>query len=339
MPDGPVSAVHFASSRPSVRISLEKEAQVAMTKSAILLIVLPSILWFPEQELRNPAASQAPSSGRTASSGSLRQIIPGHYVYSTTTAGRIFNSGVIVTNEGALVVDALDSEAIARAERESISSTTKQSVRYLVSSSFHDPFSKGNIAYADVFKIGHENYGAGLLDQMKRGGASAEEQRSRLPAATFRDRMTLYFGGKELQILYFGPAHTRGDSIVFVPQDRIAYLSEVFFSEEFPNMAQGYGVSWLRVLDAVEALGADIFVPGHGPIPEDPRETRPGLRRMRQILIDARDAIQNGIARGATEDQAVAAVTLQQYEKLPTYAAQREVAVRRMYKELTGNLP
>jgi hypothetical protein len=60
---------------------------------------------------------------------------------------------------------------------------------------------------------------------------------------------------------------------------------------------------------------------------------------MRQILIDARDAIQNEVARGSTEDQAVAAVKLQQYEKLPTYAAQRGVMVRRMYKELTGNLP
>jgi glyoxylase-like metal-dependent hydrolase (beta-lactamase superfamily II) len=276
---------------------------------------------------------------RNATSGSLRQIIPGHYVFSTNSGGRVFSSGVIATSEGALVFDALDSEVIARAERESISSIIKQPVRYLVSSSFHDPFSKGNIAYADVFKIGHENYRAGLLDQMERGSASAEERRARQPHETFRDRMTLYFGGREIQILYFGRAHTLGDSIVFVPQDRIAYLSEVFFSEEFPNMAQGYGVSWLRVLDAAEALGADIFVPGHGPIPEDPRATRAGLHRMRQILIDARDAIQNEIARGATEDQAVAAVKLQQYEKLPTYAAQREVTVRRMYKELTGKLP
>ena len=90
-------------------------------------------------------------------------------------------------------------------------------------------------------------------------------------------------------------------------------------------MAQGYGVSWLRVLDAVEALGADIFVPGHGAIPEDPRGTRAGLRRMRQLLLDARDAIQSEVARGATEDQAAAAVKLQQDEKLPNYAAQREV--------------
>ena len=311
-----------------------------MIKSAmILLIVVPSILLVSAQEPRNAAGSQAPPVGRAASSGSLRQIIPGHYVYSTTNAGRVFSSGVVVTGEGALVVDALDSEAIARAERESISGTIKQPVRYLVSSSFHDPFSKGNIAYADVFKIGHDNYRAGLVDQMERGGISAEERRARLPNETFRDRMTVYFGGKEIQVLHFGRAHTLGDSIIFVPQDRIAYLSEVFFSEEFPNMAQGYGVSWLRVLDAVEALGADIFVPGHGAIPEDPRATRAALHRMRQILIDARDAIQNEIARGATEDQTVAAVKLQQYEKLPTYPAQREPTVRRMYKELTGNLP
>jgi hypothetical protein len=98
-------------------------------------------------------------------------------------------------------------------------------------------------------------------------------------------------------------------------------------------------VSWVRVVDSIEALGADIFVPGHGPLAEDPKSSRAGLHRMRQLLVDARDAIQSEIARGATEDQAVAAVKLSQYEKLPTFAAQREVSVRRMYKELTGKLP
>jgi cyclase len=179
-------------------------------------------------------------SAQAPSPGSLRQIIPGHYAYSTIRDGRVFSSGVVVTSEGAVVFDALETEAIARAERQSISNIIKQPVRYLVSSPFHDPFSKGNLAYADVFKIGHENYRAGLLDQMKRGGASADEQRARLPDATFRDRMTLYLGGKEIQILHFGKAHTAGDSVLFVPQDRIAYLSEVFFNEEFPNMAGGF---------------------------------------------------------------------------------------------------
>ena len=315
-----------------------------MTKSAtLLLIVLTSILLVSARERPNPAASQAPATGRAASqapsSGSLKQIIPGHYVYSTLNGGRVFSSGVIATSEGAVVVDALDSEAVGKAERAAIADIIKQPVRYLLSSSFHDPLSKGNIAYADVFKIGHDNYRAGLVDQMARGKIAVEEQRARMPSSTFRDRMTIYVGGKEIQILHFGRAHTLGDSVIFVPQDRIAYLSEVFFCEEFPNMAQGYGVSWVKVLDAVEALGADIFVPGHGPIPDDPKATRSSLHRLRQLLIDARDAIQTEITRGATEDQTVAAVKLPQYEKMPNYAAQREVSLRRMYKELTGNLP
>src|SRR6476620_2019354 len=204
--------------------------------------------------LSTAAAGQAPPANRAPTSGTLRQIIPGHYVYTQNNAGRLFNSGVVAAGDGVLVFDALDSEALARSEREAIAGVIKQPIRYLVSSVFHDPFSKGNSAYPDVFKIGHENYRAGLLDQMQRGRIPAEEQRARLPNATYRDRMTLHVGGKEIQILYLGAAHTTGDSILFVPQDRIAYLSEVFFSGEFPNMAAGYGISWIRVLDAVRAL-------------------------------------------------------------------------------------
>ena len=107
---------------------------------------------------------------------------------------------------------------------------------------------------------------------------AADEQRSRLPNATFRDRMTLHVGGKEIQILYFVRADM-GDSIVFGAEDRIAYG---FLCEEFPNMAQGYGVSWLRVLDAVQSLEADNFCRGHGPFRltrGKPRRTLPVLRQ------------------------------------------------------------
>ena len=132
--------------------------------AALLLIVLASILFLSAQGVRSSAVLQAPAPGQSTSSGSLRQVISGHYVFSTLNAGRPFSSGIIVTGEGVLVVDALGSEAAGRAERESISSVIKQPVRYLVSSSFHDPYSKGNAAYANVFKIGHDNYRAGLLE-------------------------------------------------------------------------------------------------------------------------------------------------------------------------------
>src|SRR5262245_42152201 len=93
------------------------------------------------------AQTQTPAAGGAARTGSLRQIISGHYVYTTNNEGRLFNSGVVATTEGALVFDALDTEAIARAEREAIANVIKQPVRYLVSSPFHDPFNGGSAVY------------------------------------------------------------------------------------------------------------------------------------------------------------------------------------------------
>lgn len=287
------------------------------------------------------AFSQAPSpvaAGQAAATatpmGTLREIIPGHYVYSVTT----FNSGIVATSEGVVVLDALSSDAIARSQRDAIAGTIRQPVRVLVSSTFHNQYSKGNTAYPDVLKIGHEQYRTDLISLMLREKIPADEQKARLPGQTFRDRMTLHIGGKEIQILHVGRAHTRGDSIIFVPQDRIVYLSELYFENQFLFINDGYGLDWLRALDAVLALDADIFVPGHGPIPADPRQTRQGLVRFRQMIMDVRDSVQKELARGATEDQAVASVQFPQYAKLQGYDAQRETAIRRLYRQLTGKL-
>jgi glyoxylase-like metal-dependent hydrolase (beta-lactamase superfamily II) len=264
----------------------------------------------------------------------LREIIPGHYAFSSGS----FNSGIIVTNEGVVVLDALNSEAVGKAEREAIASTIRQPVRFLVSSTWHNNYSKGNSAYADVWRIGHENYRTDLLGVMQRENVPAAEQKARAPNETFRNRLSYWLGGKEIQVRYLGRGHTRGDSIIYVPQDRIAYLSELFFAEQFLYIDDGFGLDWIKTLDAIDGLGAEIFVPAHGPIPVDPRETRQSLARFHQMLVDIRDAVQKEVARGTTEEQAVATVRWPQYEKMQGYNAEREVAVRRLYRQLTGSL-
>jgi glyoxylase-like metal-dependent hydrolase (beta-lactamase superfamily II) len=109
------------------------------------------------------------------------------------------------------------------------------------------------VAYRNVFKIGHEHYRSALAQLLTEARVSTEDQAAFLPDQTFHERVTLYLGGKEIQVLYLGRGHTRGDSIVYVPEDRIAYLSELFFSEQFPNMVDGYGVAWLETLNAIES--------------------------------------------------------------------------------------
>jgi len=295
-----------------------------------LAFLLPlSVFAFSTEAPLGPASAQAAEDSKT---GTLEQIIPGHYTYNSNA----FISGVIVTSEGVVVLDALGDEATAKRERQQISSVIKQPVRYLISSTFHDNYTLGNVAYQDAIRIGHENYKADLLDLMK--DVPVAEQEKRLPHQTYQDRMTLRLGGKEIQILHIGRAHTRGDSIVFVPEDRIVYLSELFFYDRFPWMNSGY-VNWINALDIALNLEADIFVPAHGRMSRDPRESRAALVRFRQILVDARDAVEKEIARGANEDQTAARVMLAQYKGLSGYQQQREVVVRRMYQDLKGTLP
>jgi glyoxylase-like metal-dependent hydrolase (beta-lactamase superfamily II) len=271
----------------------------------------------------------------------LREIRPGYYVYlhgdDTPGVSSTFNSGIIVTDEGVVVVDALGSESIARQVRQVISGVTSKPIRFLVSSTFHRPFTGGNAVYSDVARIGHEHYRTDLIKLLQ--SVPAEEREKSLPGFTYSERMTLHLGGKEIQLLHLGRAHTRGDTIVFVPADRIAYLGEVFYSDEFPYMSDGFSADWMRTLEAAEALKADIFVPGHGFLPRDPIDTRAGLRRNWQILKDVRAAVQEQVARGATEEASVRAIDLPQFHKYKGYQRAMEIAVRRIYRELTVGLP
>ena len=59
--------------------------------------------------LQTATGSQAPPADRAANPGSLRQIIPGHYVFTTNNEGRLFNSGVVATSEGVVVFDWVES--------------------------------------------------------------------------------------------------------------------------------------------------------------------------------------------------------------------------------------
>jgi len=269
--------------------------------------------------------------------GTLTEIIPGHYLYN---AG-FQNSGVIATDDGVLVVDGLNSIARGRHVQQLISETIGQPVRYLVSSTFHNNFTRGNAAYEDAIKIGHVNHRADLIALMEEDGEPLAERPGRLTDVTYRDRTTLHLGGKEIQIIHIGPAHTRGDSIVFVPEDRIVYISELLFYDRFPWMNTGY-VSWINAIDIVLNMEADIIVPGQGH--ENmfavgfPGDSRQKLMNFRQVLVDARDAVQREIARGATEEEVLATVLLSEYQDLGSYDRQREVVVRRTYRDLKGTL-
>jgi len=271
----------------------------------------------------------------------LRKLTNDCFVYLHTDdrpgVSSTFNSGVIVTDEEVVVIDALGSEAIARQVRQAISKVTSKPVRFLISTTPHKPFTGGNAVYADTFRISQEDTRADLNKLLEQKPAG--DRKNELPHLTFRESTTLYLGGKEIRILFLGRGHTRSDTIVFLPEDRLVYMGETFYCNEFPYISGGYSADWIRTIEAAERLEADIFIPAHGFLPRDLKETRAELRNHWQVLKDVREAVEVQVKKGASEDEALAAIDLPQLKKFKGYQRALEIAVRRIYRELTVGLP
>ena len=86
------------------------------------------------------------------------------------------------------------------------------------------------------------------------------------PTRMFSGRLELDAGGRRVELIEVGPAHTHGDLIVHVPDASVVFAADVVFIGSTPVMWAGPVEGWLRALDTIEALEPEVIVPGHGPL-------------------------------------------------------------------------
>jgi cyclase len=98
----------------------------------------------------------------------------------------------------------------------------------------------------------------------------------RFPDRTFTGRRTETIGGREVELIDYGAAHTASDIVVLVPDARVLYTGDLLFAAVTPVIWHGPVANWIAALDAIMTLEADVFVPGHGPI-----STRTQLQALR----------------------------------------------------------
>jgi cyclase len=97
------------------------------------------------------------------------------------------------------------------------------------------------------------------------------------PTTTFDGQLTLQVGDKDVHLIEVGPAHTRGDVIVHVPEDRVVFSGDILFVGTHPIMWDGPVENWIRACDRMIELDVDNVVPGHGPITD-----KAGVRRIKE---------------------------------------------------------
>lgn len=127
----------------------------------------------------------------------------------------------------------------------------------------------------------------------------------RAPTRTFTGELTLKVGDKNVSLIEVGPAHTAGDVLVHLPEDRIVYTGDILFIDGTPIMWAGPVSNWIAACDKILAMDVEAIVPGHGPITD-----KAGVRKvqayLRYIDGEARKRFNAGLSvRDAAHDIAL----------------------------------
>jgi cyclase len=99
----------------------------------------------------------------------------------------------------------------------------------------------------------------------------------RPPNRTFDGALTLQLGELEVQLIELGPAHTRGDAVVYLPKHKVLFAGDLLFIDSHPIVWDGPIQNWIEACDRILELDVDVIVPGHGPLTD-----KQGVRRIKE---------------------------------------------------------
>jgi cyclase len=86
------------------------------------------------------------------------------------------------------------------------------------------------------------------------------------PFVTFEERLNVYAGDLQIQLIYVSPAHTTSDIVAWIPERKVLFAGDIVFNGGTPFALAGSIGGWLDALDTIEQLGPEVIVPGHGPV-------------------------------------------------------------------------
>lgn len=243
--------------------------------------------------------------------------------------------GLIETTDGAVLIDPGGTWAGAADLHETVRTLTDQPVAYVIDTGGQDHRWLGNGYWAaeGATIIAAR---AAVADQQARGsmqmtalsqlvsGAALEGTEPVYADTVFDDSYTLSLGGREIEIHMAGPAHTPGDSFVWLPQESVVFTGDIVFVGRILGVLEfSDSAGWLDAYSAVEALEPEHLVPGHGPATTlavaqaDTRDYLANLRaRMREYIDGGGDII------GSVEVDQSAFAYLDQFDSLARRNAQ-----------------
>lgn len=229
----------------------------------------------------------------------------------------------VVGNDGVLIADGQGSPAATQTMLNHIAKVTTKPVKWYIVGSDHGDHTAGNsVLPKDITFIVSK--------------ASAGQMKLAAPAMT-SDRQSVNVGGIEVQAIFAGRAHTGGDLLVYLPKQKILFMSEVYLNRVFPAMRSAYPSEWVAVIDKALAMDVERYVPGHGFI-EAPKASREELIEYQQAMRYVIDEVKRLHKLGLSIDDAAKQANWGPYREWFLVEQQGPIAVRKIYEEIEGKL-
>ncbi|NKE67136.1 MBL fold metallo-hydrolase [Ramlibacter sp. RBP-2] len=263
------------------------------------------------------------------------------------------NTGVIVGDNAVMVIDTQATPVMAQDVIRRIREVTDKPIRYVVLSHYHAVRVLGAAGYEPQHVIASRDTYDLIVERGEQDKASEIGRFPRLfravesvppgltwPTITFEGRMSIWLGQLEVQLIQLGRGHTKGDTVAWLPQQRILFSGDLVEFDATPYAGDAYFTDWPQTLDNIAALQPLALVPGRGAALTTPEQVRQGLAGTRQFLVDVRECVQAGVRAGrnlnAIYKEACAALK-PKYAHWVIFDHCMPFDVTRCYDEMTGH--
>jgi len=221
------------------------------------------------------------------------------------------NSGVVIGDDSVLVIDARATPVMAQELVARIRTITDKPIRHILLTHYHAVRVLGAAGFEERVNVIASDVTRDMIVERGAQDMASEIQRfPRLfraretipgltwPTVTFHQEMTLWLGSREVRIIHAGRGHTRGDTVAWLPKEKVLFSGDLVEFGATPYCGDAHFRDWPSTLDRLETLSAEKLVPGRGEALVTPAQIKAGLDETRAFLRDAFAIAEAGVKAG-----------------------------------------
>lgn len=256
-----------------------------------------------------------------------------------TNHGYMVNSTLILGEEGAVLIDTGFTDKIGEHLKETIATITDKPVTHVINTHHHGDHTLGNIAFSDaeflsaemcrnlLEETGHD--WVGIIESMT--GMAFPDTKPVLADTTYpaESRTEVTLQGVRMEMWVPTAAHTEGDMMVYLPDDKILVAGDILVNEITPNFMDGNVAEWIATLEEVKSLDAETIIPGHGPLME-----MADAEAVHRMMAEFYEGVEAAYLDGAMDSEVRERVDLSEWEPLKNFEENMGGNISRTYLEV-----